>query len=198
MAISTYSELVASVANWLVRDDLTSRIPDFVTLAEAKLNRELRYFGREKRSSISVNTAATEPQYISLPDDFYAARRVYLPDETGKPRLEFVDQIRASEYSAIYTSAAQPRYYSVFGDEMELIPTPDDSYRVEMVYRALIPALSDSSPTNWLLTIAPDAYLYGALMEAAPYMMNDDRVAVWAAGLKIVIDGLNATEIGVS
>lgn len=194
MAITTYSELKTAVANWLGRDDLTSRIPEFITLAEAKLNRGLRYYAMEKRSSISVNLSSDEPQYISLPDDFQTPIRIYLPDETGQPRIEFVNRERAGEYATLYTTAGQPLYATLFGDEMELIPVPDDSYRIEMIYRALVPPLTDSNETNWLLTIAPDAYLYGALLEAAPYMVDDARVEVWALGLKTTMDGLNNLE----
>lgn len=191
MTIASYSDLKGAVANWLARGDLTARIPEFITLAEAKLNRDLRYFGMEKRSSISVNLSSSEPQYISLPDDFQSAIRISLPDETGKPIIEYIDQTRANELATLFSTTGRPIYFTVFGDEMELLPVPNQAYRVEMVYRALLPALSDSNATNWLLDLAPDAYLYGALLEAAPFMLDDERVAIWAAGLKVAMESLN-------
>lgn len=196
MAITTYSELVAAVANWLTRDDLVERIPEFITLAEAKLNRGVRFFGMEKRSSISVDMSSGEPQYISVPSDFHSVIRMYLPDETGSPLIEYVEETRASEYASLYTATGRPVHFTAFGDELQLIPPPDEAYRIEMVYRSLIPALSDSNQTNWLLTIAPDAYLYGALLEAAPYMKDDERIQVWVAGLTAAIDGLNNIQPG--
>ncbi len=60
-----------------------------------------------------------------------------------------------------------------------------------MIYRKVVPALSDANTSNWLLACAPDAYLYGALLESAPYIKDDERIAVWTAGLVSVINGLN-------
>jgi len=193
MAINTYATLQTAVANWLARDDLTTRIPEFITLAEAKFNRDLRCMQMESRSTASVNLAASEPEFIALPGDFQTMRRVRLSSVDGKPRLEFLNGTQADEFRyGTANTAGQPRYFTVFGDEMELIPTPDIAYTIEMVYRANIAALSDSNTTNWLLTLAPDLYLYAALMESAPYMKEDNRLNVWSAGYKHAIDGLNA------
>lgn len=191
MALSTYTELQESVAGWLARDDLTSRIPDFIRLLEAKANRDLRCTQMETRSYATVNIAATEPEFISLPGDFQTMRRVRLSSVTGKPKLEFLSMSQADEYRySTRNVAGQPWYFTVFGDEMELLPTPTNADVLEIVYRANIPALALNS-SNWLLTLAPDYYLYGALMEAAPYMDEDERMGTWAAGLKYATDGLN-------
>lgn len=192
MAISTYATLQTAVANWLARDDLTLRIPEFISLAEAKFNRELRCNQMEKRSTATVNLASTEPEFIALPGDFQTMRRVRLSSVTGKPRLDFLSGAQADEYRyGISNVASRPKYFTIFGDEMELISTPDLAYTIEMVYRAYV-GLSDTVTTNWLLTLAPDAYLYGTLMESAPYIKEDARIGTWAAGLKYAMDGLNS------
>lgn len=85
----------------------------------------------------------------------------------------------------------QPVYFSIIGDQMELAPTPNEDFDVEVVYRGNIPALAGNS-TNWLLTLAPDVYLYGTLLEASPYTQNDERLGVWGTALATVIDQLNA------
>lgn len=191
MAIGTYSELQTAVANWLARSDLTDRIPEFITLAEAKFNRELRCARMEKRSYTSVDTGTSEPEFITLPSDFQTMRRLRLSGVTGKPGLENVTPLQAEKLRYDYNNvSAQPYYYTILGDELELIPTPNDDYELEMVYRANVPALATYS-SNWLLTQAPDAYLYGALLEAAPYIKDDNRIQVWAMGLSHAIDGLN-------
>lgn len=192
MAISTFSELKTAVANWLARDDLTSRIPEFITLFEAKANRDLRCTQMEKRSYVTIDLDTDEPEFITLPSNFQTMRRARLSSVTGKPRLQFLSgmQMDAYRYSTA-NSTGQPIYFTVVGDELELAPTPDAEYTIEMVYRAYLTALSDAATTNWLLTLAPDAYLYGALMEAAPYMKDDARVATWAAGYSHAVDGLN-------
>ena len=76
---------------------------------------------------------------------------------------------------------------------MEIAPKPDSNYTLEMVYRQNIPALASNS-SNWLLSLAPDAYLYGALLESQPYQKKADSalLQVWAAGLSSTIDQLNS------
>jgi hypothetical protein len=192
MALSTYAELQESVAGWLARDDLTARIPDFITLAEAKFNRELRCIQMERRSTATVDLASDEPEFITLPSNFQTMRRIRLSSVTGKPRLEFLSGAQADEFRyGTSNTEGQPRYFTIFGDEIELLPTPDIAYTVEMTYRSYLTALSDVATTNWLLTLAPDAYLYGALMESAPYMKEDARINTWSAGLGFAMDGLN-------
>lgn len=192
MSISTYSELKTAVANWLARDDLTDRIPEFITLAEAKFNRDLRGNLMEKRSTTSVDLGSDEPEFITLPSNFQTMRRIRLSSVAGKPRLEFKSGAQLDEYRySISNGPGQPAFFTIVGDEIELCPTPSEAYTIEMVYRAKITPLSDATTTNWLLDLAPDLYLYGALMESAPYIKEDGRVSIWSAGYTHAIDGLN-------
>jgi hypothetical protein len=192
MSISNYSDLVTAVSNWLARDDLASQAPNFISLAEAKLNRSLRCQQMEKRSYATVNSAAVDPQYISLPFDFQTMRSVCLTSVEEKPRLQYLNDDQIKDYrSNIGDLVSTPRFFSVFGSELELVPKPDADYVLEMIYRALLPGLSLTNPTNWLIILAPDAYLYGALLEASAYMKNDARIPVWTAGFTSAIDSLN-------
>jgi hypothetical protein len=171
---------------------LIARIPDFITLAEAKFNRELRSNRMETRSTTTVDTTDDEPEFISLPSDFQTMRRIRLSSVTGKPRLEFLSGAQADEFRYGRANVTgQPQYFTIMGDELELLPTPDQNYTVEMVYRANVPAITSSNTTNWLLTLAPDLYLYGSLLESAPYIQQDERIATWAGGAKSALDGLN-------
>ncbi len=192
MAISTYVELQSAVSNWLGgRTDLTSRIPEFITLCEAKLNRELFVRQMETRSTTTADTSDTEPEFITLPDDFQSMRRIRLSSVAGKPRLQYLSGAQSDEKRfGDSDTAGQPKYFTIMGSEIELIPTPDDDYTIEMVYRKNIPALASNS-TNWLLTLAPDIYLYGALLETAPYIKEDERIQTWATGFSQTLDSLN-------
>lgn len=192
MAITSYTTLCTAVANWLARSDLTDRIPEFITLFEAKANRELRCPQMEKRSYTSVATSNTAPEFISLPSDFQTMRRLRLSGVTGKPRLANVSGQQADmlRYS-VANASSQPEFFTIVGNELELIPTPGQDYELEMIYRSNLDPLDNDTASNWLLDLAPDAYLYGALLEAAPYMKDDNRIAVWAAGLTTAFDGLN-------
>lgn len=192
MSISSYSDLKSAVAGWLARGDLTARIPDFIQLAEAKFNRVLFVPQMEQRSTTSVDTASDSPEFISLPVDFQTMRRVRLNGVSGKPRLDFLSPSQIDDYrSGRDDVSGQPQYFSIVGADMELAPTPNENYTLEMLYRKNIPALSDSNTTNWLLAMAPDAYLYASLLEATPYMVEDERIPVWSGAAGAVIDQIN-------
>jgi hypothetical protein len=145
----------------------------------------------EARSTALVDMTSNEPEFISLPADFQSMRRARLSSVIGKPSLEFKSGTQMDEYRFCTSDiSAQPRYFTVFGDEIELVPTPDQAYTIEMVYRQNIPPLASNSP-NWLLVLAPDLYLYGALLESAPYIKEDDRIQTWGLGFTTAMNDLN-------
>jgi hypothetical protein len=192
--ITTYTELQTAVTEWLARDQdttLIARIPTLIQLAEAKFNRTLFVRQMEQRSYALTDPVASEPEFIALPSDFQSMRRIRISSVNGKPMLSFKSQQQMDEYRFSRGNVTgQPQFFSIFGTELELAPTPDAIYTIEMVYRQNIPALASNS-TNWLLTLAPDLYLYGALLEASPYLKEDDRIQVWGAGFQSARDGLN-------
>ncbi len=77
------------------------------------------------------------------------------------------------------------------GDEFQFIPIPDASYLVELTYWRRIPPLSDTNTTNWILSDHPDAYLYGALVQSAPYLMDDSRITTWGTLFTAALDDMN-------
>lgn len=195
MSIASYGDLIAAGTEWLARDQDTffvNRLPDFITLSEAKFNRELFVRQMEVRSTTEVDISSAEPEFISLPSDFQSMRRIRLSSVSGKPRLEFKSGAQMDDYRfASGDSADQPRYFTVLGSELELAPTPDQNYTIEMVYRANLPPLNVDNASNWLLEQAPDLYLYGMLLEAMPYIQKDERIQTWLLGFTTALDGLN-------
>ena len=184
MALATYTDLQAAVASWLARSDLTSVIPDFITLAEAKLNRLLRCRQMEQRST------ATATEYMELPTGFLELRNIQL-NTTPKTALELVspDEIDR-DYS---TATGKPLVYCLLANQIQLGPAPDSTYTVEIDYFEVIPPLASNS-TNWLLTAAPDIYLYGSLLEAAAYLQDDPRVPGWNAAYTQVLQQLQSAD----
>lgn len=189
MALTNYTELVAAVGNWLYgRTDLTSRIPEFIAMAEAKFNRRLECREMEHRA-----TADTEinDQHIALPSDFLEMRYVRLNGTHGWKRLKYATLAQmATLREGLGDQVGEPVWFTIIGDQMEMCPTPAYEYDMEMAYRKKIPSLQDNS-TNWLMTLAPDVYLHGALMEAAPYIYDDERIPVWQTALEAGIMELN-------
>lgn len=188
MAISTYAELQTAVADFLNRDDLNAVVPTFISLAEARINREIRHYDMVKRS-----TAAVDTRYSTPPGDWLETVRFHLTDATVRD-LELISQndmaqLREQSRDTLGT----PRFYAITAGEFEFYPTPDQSYAGELVYFADVPALSDSNTENWLLRKHPDVYLYGALVHSAPYLDDDQRTTTWAALYQSAVDAVNTT-----
>ena len=187
MALDTFAGLKATIADYLNRDDLTTVIPSFITIAEAKFNRKLRTRQMVKRAEGQIETA-----FFAYPSDWLQAKEFQL-NTNPIVRLQFVTEAYGDELkSNRYVSTGQPAYYTITGTQLEFIPTPDSTYSAELTYYAKIPALSDSNTSNWLLAYAPDLYLYGALLEAAPYLKDDERLAVWS---QMYINSLGDIEV---
>jgi hypothetical protein len=85
-----------------------------------------------------------------------------------------------NEEATKFTASGRPQFFGVVGTEFRFVPTPDSAYTAEIVYFAKLNKLSASVATNFLLTSSPDIYLYGALLQAAPYLQDDARMQVWA------------------
>ena len=186
MAITTYSELKTAIANWLNRDDLTSVIPDFIALAEADMDRKVRHWRMEERS-----TADLDARYTALPSGFLEAVRFHL-DVDERP-IELLKPLALQQRRQNSTDTqGKPRYYAIIAGQIEVWPTPDATYSSELYYYTRTTPLSDSATTNWILTYFPDAYLYGALMHAAPYLVDDQRIGTWGSLYQQSIDGINA------
>lgn len=193
--ITDYASLVTAVTEYLAREEdatLIARIPSFIQLTEAKLNRELYVRQMEVRSTTEIDIASTEPQYITLPDDFQSMRRMRITSIRPAVEITYRSNAQLDGYrTSIGDVANRPFFFTVLGTEFELCPTPDANYTIEMLYRANMPALTSTNTFNWLLLMAPDVYLYGALMESSPYIKEDARLQVWGAGFSAAVDGLN-------
>jgi len=175
MALSTYSELKSSVADWLNRTDLTTAISDFVSLAEAQIERKLR-----TRQMLTRANATIDTEYAALPPDFLEAKSFKInTNPVVSLQFETIDSIY--NLAPKYSSASTPKFFGVIGGQFIFLPIPDSSYTGELAYYAKLSKLSDSNTTNWLLTAAPDIYLYGTLLQAAPYLQDDARISTWSS-----------------
>jgi hypothetical protein len=179
MAISNYSELQTAVANWLDRDDLAARIPEFITLCEARFNRTLRIRAMETLD-ISVDTVGGTST-VALPTGYVQMRDISLIT-SPITQLQYLTPEIMNRLNA-GSLTGKPETYTIIANNILFGPTPDDAYDISMLYYKTFDALTDAAPTNWVITNAPDVYLYGALLEAEPFLMNDQRVQLWATAL---------------
>ena len=184
MAITTYAELKSAIGDWLNRDDLDAVIPNFISLAEAQFNRSLRHRKMVTRSDATVDTP-----YFAVPADWLENIRFQLNTDPITPLL-YVTPEQAAEERLKYSVANQPLMFTMVGQQFQVIPPPNTNYDAELLYYAKIPALSNSNTTNWLLSESPDIYLYGALVQSAPYLKEDDRVGTWAGLYQRFVDDM--------
>jgi hypothetical protein len=181
VAITTYAELQTATANWLDRTDLTARIPEFIELSEANFNRVIRSPDMvAKDDSFSIAS-----RYTTLPTDTLEIVRIVL-DLTPVIVLEYMTPEEISERRVAMSATGKPYYFTVIGgssNQLEVVPSPDSTYTSSIVYYTRIAALSDAATSNWLLAAHPDIYLFGTLVEAEPYLKNDERMPMWTSRL---------------
>ena len=186
MALTNYTELKASMADFLNRQDLTAVIPTFISLAEAQMARDVRHWQMENRA-----TATIRNQYLTRPYDWVETKRLIILGSGTEP-LQLLSSAAMDERRANSENVTgEPRFYRHIEDQFEVFPSPDSDVSAELVYLQKIPALSDSATTNWLMSAAPDIYLYGSLLHSAPYLAEDARVSVWAQLYSAAVKRLN-------
>ena len=182
MSITTGAELATAAANWLARSDLTARIPEFVALAEAKLNRTLRTPDMETTNA----TYSITGEYVAVPTGFLEVRNFYL-NNTSKDVLVYMDPDTQTEYFG--ASSNTPKYFAVVGGNFRFGPVPAATTSSTLVYyKSLTTVSTGGSAVNWLLTAHPDVYLYATLMEAAGYIQDDSRVQLWASAYGAAVE----------
>jgi len=171
MAITTYAELQTAVKNWSKRTDLDSIIPDFIRLAELRVNRNLRI--RKMETRVTSDTVASQ-DYYGLPTNFLQMRGFKL----NTAPLTDLDYLTPEMMDRTWAGSltGKPRAYTIVGDEVRLGPKPDAAYTMEMLYYQAPTSLSDSNTSNFMLTANPDSLVYAALIELNSYSANDTAI----------------------
>ena len=169
MAITTYTELQTAIENWLAHTLFTARVPEFIALFEATANRKLRV--RQMETTATLTPASGS---VALPTDYLSWRRLTW---TGSQRVELAYAQPSYLQAAYPTSPSDvPRIFTIEGSTLKIRPVDDTD--LELDYFAKIVPLATTSP-NWLLTAHPDLYLFGSLVEAEMFGVNDERAPLW-------------------
>ena len=191
MSIANYGELKTAVANFLTRDDLTARIPEFITLGEATLYTDLRCRENEATASVTITTST---RTSALPTLYVQARSIYISGTIQ--RLEYR---KTEEYWSVYAglTSAKPTVYTIEGENFVWGPLPDAGYTAEVLYYQRLAALSAAGDTNAVLTRWPNLYLWSSLLQSAPFLGNDTRILTWTAMYEDLLErihGANARD----
>lgn len=169
----------------MARADLTDRIPEFIQLAEARFNRDLRLSQQQTTLTGTVSSGQ-----IQLPADCRAVQSVRVAIGTLYQEIHPLPPERLAD---TVPTTAYPMGYVNVGGILTLIGG-NGSPTFKLTYYQKIPALDSTNNTNWLLTREPGMYLYGALIEASPYMQDDARTLVWAQQYTSILDGMNGED----
>ena len=188
MAINTITTLKTAIADFLNRDDLTSAIENFNALSEAQINRDIRHWKMETRAS---GQQSPGDEYSQIPANWMETIRFHITDNGTSP-LELISRAAMADKRASNNDAIGiPTHYTHADGQFQFYPTPSSDINTELLYYAKTDALSSSNVNNWLLLEAPDVYLYGALLHSAPYLGEDERIAVWAQMYSASVSRLN-------
>ena len=189
MAITNFGELKTAIANWLERDTLTDRIPEFVALAEDRIAQDQKLRIRAMEVSANITIDGMEVDLDTNAPGYVAARRLYL-DDSPRRRLEFLPP---EDFWIRFLSIqnGRPKFFTVEGENIVFGPSPDITYNGKFLYYQRFPALSDDTDTNWILANARGLLLYGSLVEASPFIKDDPRISLWAALFDEAVDAVH-------
>ena len=172
-AFTSYANLQTNIADYLARSDLTEKIPMFISLAEKRLQRDLRLRQTLQQSTYSMSSGYEVP----TPADFLELKDIHLE---GNPPITLTFQTVSQFYrDAAVNTQGQPVKYTLIADNFVLAPQPTASSVVNMTYYKIPMPLSDANPSNEYLEVCPDLILYAALVESAPFLMDDARLVTW-------------------
>lgn len=181
MAITTYTNLQTEIANWLHRDNLTAEIPDFIALCEATLQVRCKLLEFESTATVTITSGVG-----TLPTGFVGMRSVYWNDSLAQP----LQYITPEQFDAMRSWGDGDTYfYTISGSTIRTSNTETGS--VIMTYYAKFVPLSGSNTSNAILSNFPDAYLYGSLVQACIYQMDDAGAAKYSSLFSGAIDRIN-------
>jgi len=193
-AVMTYDSLTENISSYLERTDTATleKIPLFIMLAEQVIASEIKFLG-----NLTVNTAfmVAGTNIIPKPARWHKTVSMnVLVDGQKQPVL-----LRKYEYLREYwpdaTQTDVPKFYADYDYTHWLIaPTPDAAYSFEVLYYQRLQPLDSTNQTNWMTEYAPQALLYGSLLQAMPFLKNDDRIPMWQAQYSAIMQTLKAED----
>lgn len=194
-AVMTYDSLVADISSYLERTDQQTleKIPTFIMLAEQVIAAEIKFLGNltvQQSNMIQGQAVLDKParwhKTVSMNVTIAGVRQPVL--------LRKYEYLR--EYWPDPADTDVPKFYCDYDYTHWLIaPTPNDDYAFEVLYYERIQPLDSSNQTNWFTIYAPQALLYGSLLQAMPFLKNDERMPMWQAQYQNIMNVLKAEDV---
>jgi hypothetical protein len=181
MSLQTYSDLQGAVANWLHRADLTSYIPDFITLADGRINNDLRH-----RAMETVQATTIAAGVISVPTNYIELKDAYISSISPYVNLDRKTANWIYDKYPVRVATGTPKFMAREATNFIFGPYPDSNYVVTLDYYNRFPSLSSS--VNSVFTSYPGLWLYASLCEAEPFLKNDKRLGLWQAKYREIFE----------
>lgn len=197
---ATFQGLCNKVEDTLNRHDLVTVIPDFVVLATARIQRDMARVRHPYM--ISRAQASVIDNYVPLPNDFVAIQQLMFQDTTQNFVYVSPDQSKevlargwenaTTPYLVTQNGTSQTgltTYYTIIGNRIRIFPPPAKTNpdKLDLWYYQRLSPLNNTTTTNWVLSRYPDLYLYGSLLHSAPYLKDDERIALWDGIYKTIM-----------
>ena len=193
-SVMTYDSLVENIQSYLERTDAATldKIPLFIMLAEQVIASQIKFLGN---LTVNASTMTTGQNVIDKPARWH--KTVSMNITVAGQRQPVFN--RRYEYLREYwpdpASTDVPKFYCDYDYTHWMVaPTPDANYVFEVLYYERVQPLDSSNQTNWFTIYAPQALLYGSLLQAMPFLKNDDRIPMWQAQYKLIMDILTAED----
>ena len=200
-ASMTFTSLQSDIRNYLERGGATDpivydQIPRLITLAERRIARELKIQGFQNVVTMTMQSGVA---VYAKPDRWRDTVSVNIGTGSGNNTRKFIFS-RSYEYLREYwpneAQTAEPKFYADYNYNYWIFgPTPDAAYPVEILYYELPPLLDNTNQTNWLSEYAPNLLLYGSLVEATPFVKDDQRVQLWQSYYDRALAALNGEDL---
>jgi hypothetical protein len=191
----TYDSLVENIQSYLERTDTATleKIPLFIMLAEQVIASEIKFLGN---LNVVTSTMSSGNPVLQKPARWHKTVSMNVTVDGQK----FPILLRKYEYLREYwpdpSQVAIPEYYCDYNyDNWLVAPTPDNNYAFEVLYYERVQPLDSTNQTNWFTIYAPQALLYGALLQAMPFLKNDERMGMWQQQYQAIIQTLKAEDM---
>jgi hypothetical protein len=177
-AVTNYTTLKAGIADWLARGDLTDQIPQFIQNWEERFLRQPKNFGRWMEAALDGVIASS---VLALPERYLGLKYAYVNISPASA----LDRVSLNQLYGRYPRNSAPDLPSWVARDLETFvfgPEPDSDYSIRGVYYkkpVLIRDFAADAAAHWIIINAPDLALYGALLQATPFLQNDKRILTW-------------------
>ena len=194
-AVMTYDSLVADVQSYLERTDQATveKIPTFIMLAEQVIANDIKFLGN---LTVQESNMVQGQPIIDKPARWRKTVSMNVTVAGNKQPVFLRKYEYLREYAPDATAEDVPKFYADYDYTHWLVaPTPADNYAFEVLYYERVQPLDSSNQTNWFTIYAPQAMLYGTLLQAMPFLKNDERIPMWQAQYQQVINSLKGEVI---